>query len=410
MPTPELARHAFDPSDGLDMTEVAMLAVVNNPELRVVRDEAKVAEAQAFAAGILPNPQLSFSEDFPIQNDPALTTAYALGLSYDVTALVTRGATISAAKAESRKSDLTLLWQEWQVVSQARKLFIDSRQQQRILALLNEQREHFARRYDAMRRALDQGNATIDAVGPQLTALQDVQRQIHDVERQTVQTQHQLNALLGLAPDAQYELTGQPELAPVDADEIRAAMADLPRRRPDLLALEAGYEAQDQRYRQAILAQFPALTLGLQRARDTSDINTRGFTVSLSLPLFNRNQGNIAIEKATRQRLYDEYRARLQTTYSDVDRLLTGYRLLEHQLRETGAGIDELEQAAGHARAAYQAGLIDTLNYTNLESSLIAKKLEALNLELIMLEEQLALQTLIGSGLTERAVPAKDRP
>lgn len=37
MPLPALARHRFDPSDGLDMTEVAMLAVVNNPDLKLAR-------------------------------------------------------------------------------------------------------------------------------------------------------------------------------------------------------------------------------------------------------------------------------------------------------------------------------------------------------------------------------------
>jgi len=37
MPASNLATHRFDPSDGLDLTEVAMLAVVNSPELRLNR-------------------------------------------------------------------------------------------------------------------------------------------------------------------------------------------------------------------------------------------------------------------------------------------------------------------------------------------------------------------------------------
>ena len=401
MSLPEPSGHAFDPADGLDIIEVAILAVVNNPDLRVVRDDANVAHAQAFGAGLLPNPQLSLTRDFPISADSALISAYTLGLSYDITALITRGATVSAARADSRKSDLTLLWQEWQVVSQARKLFVDTRQQERALALLTAQRDLFAQRYETMRRALEQGNTTIDAVSPLLTALQDAQRQLHDAQRQAVQTRHDLNALLGLAPDAQYALVGESQRPLLDVDKVHAAMADLPRRRPDLLALEAGYEAGDQRYRQAILAQFPALTLGVQRARDTSDINTRGFTVGVSLPLFNRNQGNIAIEKATRERLYDEYHARLVAAYSDADRVLASYRLLEEQARNTAAGIAALEQAAANAQTGYDLGLIDALNYTNLQSALIAKQLEALTIEQTMLEEGVALRTLIGGGIDQ---------
>src|SRR4051812_7767772 len=56
MPMPELAAHCFDPTDGLDITEVAMLAVVNNPDLKVARAATGVAHAQAFAAGLLPDP------------------------------------------------------------------------------------------------------------------------------------------------------------------------------------------------------------------------------------------------------------------------------------------------------------------------------------------------------------------
>jgi hypothetical protein len=35
MPLPELAAHRFDPTDGLDIDEVAILAVANNPSVRV---------------------------------------------------------------------------------------------------------------------------------------------------------------------------------------------------------------------------------------------------------------------------------------------------------------------------------------------------------------------------------------
>src|SRR5882757_7827077 len=55
MPLPALAAHRFDPSDGLDMTEVAMLAVVNNPDLKLARGDAAIAHAQAFSAGLLPD-------------------------------------------------------------------------------------------------------------------------------------------------------------------------------------------------------------------------------------------------------------------------------------------------------------------------------------------------------------------
>ena len=50
MPLPELAAHPFNPDDGLDMMEVAMLAVANNPDLKAVRDESGIAHAELMAA------------------------------------------------------------------------------------------------------------------------------------------------------------------------------------------------------------------------------------------------------------------------------------------------------------------------------------------------------------------------
>src|SRR5579885_531750 len=63
MPVQVLREHRFDPSDGLDVTEVAMLAVANNPDLRSQRDGERIARTQAFAAGLLPDPQLSYEHD-----------------------------------------------------------------------------------------------------------------------------------------------------------------------------------------------------------------------------------------------------------------------------------------------------------------------------------------------------------
>ncbi|MFX8453537.1 hypothetical protein ABTL48_21310, partial [Acinetobacter baumannii] len=60
---------------------VAALAVVNNPDLIALRSRAGVAEAQAFAAGLLPDPTFSFGADKVLSGpDTFLNIAGALGL------------------------------------------------------------------------------------------------------------------------------------------------------------------------------------------------------------------------------------------------------------------------------------------------------------------------------------------
>jgi outer membrane protein TolC len=401
MPMPDLAAYTFDPADGLDMTEVAMLAVVNNPDLRVARANAGIAHAQAFAAGLLPDPQLSFGTDFPFSG-AAVTNAFNIGLGYDVIALLTTAPRRAAARQEAAKTDLNLLWQEWQVVSQARLLFVRLTQEQQLMEVLAQTRTLYADRYSRVQTALDRGLMTLYDVTPHLTALQDVTRQINDLERLIAQSHHDLNILLGLTPEVTVPLVGPPALADLDDSRIEALLPDLPRRRPDLIALQAGYAAQEQRFRAAILAQFPSLSVGVTRARDTSDVNTIGVGISLNLPLFSGNRGPIAVERATRQALFTDYQERLNAAGSGIRRILAEQRINQRQLREIDQGLAELTQVAAKTEAAFTARNIDALAFASMQAALLAKKIERITLAQLLLEQRVALQTLVGGQLPVR--------
>jgi outer membrane protein TolC len=390
------------------MTEVAMLAVANNPQLKVARDESGIAHAQAFAAGLLPDPQMSLSRDFPTNGIPGNTSAFLLGVSYDVNALLTRSAVKNAAQAAEQQTDLNLLWQEWQVVGQARLLFARNLGQQQLLAVLQKERDLLFSRYQRTQQALAQGNLTLDAANADLAALQTLDTSIHDLARQISGNRHDLNALLGLAPDMHLHLVGDAQLPSLDESKISSDIEKISERRPDLRALQAGYESQEQRFRQAVLAQFPALNIGLTRARDTSGLYTQGFGITLSLPIFNRNRGNIAIEQATRQRLHDEYQMRINSAAADIARILEDQTLLEKQLQNVEFGVEVLAHAADNAQAAFDAGNIDMLAYTNLRTAWLAKQAEAITLRQTLLEQRVALLTLMGGELPVRN--KKDTP
>ena len=403
-PIPALARHPFNPANGMDMTEVATLAVVNNPELKIARAGAGVAHAQLFAAGLLPDPQLSLSSDQPISG-PATTSAYNFGLNYDVASLITRTARVGAARQQLHEVNLGLLWQEWQVVQQARMLFIQRWQQKQMLRVLERYQTLFAKRYRQARRALKQGDVTLGVAGADLTALLDANTRINTLRRQMIQTRHALNALLGLAPNVRLHLAGGPKVATLGRRQINRALAHLSQR-PDLLALKAGYESQEQRLREAVLAQFPALNVGITRARDTGGVNTAGVGVTLTLPFLNGNRGNIAIQRATRAQIYTVYQARLDQAYGQVDQLLAEQALLKKQYRRVQASLPALEAMARKARYAFSAGNLDVLSYVTLETSLLKRRSEAISLRQSLLEVRVALQTLVGSLLPVEKVSA----
>lgn len=412
---PPLAGYAIErgihASDGLDMTEVALLAIMNNPDLILARDDAALARAQALAAGLLPDPQLALARDIN-NNGPDQIRAFSVGLNYDINALLLHAAVRDAAGHESRRASLNLLWQEWQVVAQARLLFVRVRQGARSLAVLDQTRALYAGRLERVQAALRQGLLGSDAVAPQLTALQDVERQVFEMRRQVDVNRHALNALLGLAPETTLDLrdaasgNGNDHTAEDTADNAadldaraRAALPDLAARRPDLLALRAAWDAQDQRYRGALLAQFPALNLGLTRARDSSGIYSNGVGLTLSLPFLNGNRGNIAIEQATRQKVRDDYATHLQTSRNDIARLLDEQALNRAQLADNRRAVTALADVLVQSDTGYRAGNIDILVYTNARGALLARQLEGIALEQAIQEQAIAITTLLGFAL-----------
>jgi outer membrane protein TolC len=324
------------------------------------------------------------------------TRAFSLGLNYDITPLILRASSMGAANGEARKADLTLLWQEWQVVSQARLLFVKLVHQRRLAVVLEDNRTLFADRAERMRLAQQRGLLASDAVLPNLAALQDVERQLFELRRQMAQNMRDLDALLGLDPATELRLQDAPAGAFDAPTDVAAALASLARRRPDLLALAAGYDAQDQRYRGAILAQFPALNVGLSRSRDNSNVYSKSVGVTVSLPFLNRNRGNIAIEKVTRQKLFDEYQARLMAARDQIQGLQRQRQIDEAQLAQVKSAVAELSGVLERSSLARSASNIDLLAYANARAALLAKQVEQVNLEQQLAEQRVALQTLLG--------------
>ncbi len=405
MPTRDLAAHTFDPANGLDVTETAMLAVANNPYLRVQRDALGVARAQAFAAGLLPDPLLGLSRDQPSSGQSGLTSAFGLGLNYDVGALLLRSSKLRAAHRVNDQVRLDLLWAEWQTVAQARLLFgevLSTRAQQQVLSREAAALEPIDRQ---VQRALAAGNLTFDGASAGLNALADVRRQLAQTIRQRIQAEHDLRLLLGLAPQVPLDLVGPVYQASPTPAQVQRALVLLPRRRPDLLALQAGYAAQEARLRGAIIAQFPAINVGFLRARDTGGVYTNGLNLGITLPLFDRNRGNIAIAKATRQQLHDDYDARLLAARGDMLKLQQDLASLHTQIVALQAHVDQLDAARQAAEQAWQANLLDWPTYLTLRGSALAADLELVALRQEQARQAIALDTLLGGDWTDQALP-----
>ncbi|GGF49649.1 hypothetical protein GCM10011611_65090 [Aliidongia dinghuensis] len=401
---PAGAAVALDPTQPLDAAGFAILALENNPDLIAARNDRGVAEAQVLQAGLLPNPQLSGNYT-PLLTGPARFDAWTAGFTEDIKALVTLSAQRKAARLDARKVDADLLWQEWQVIGKARLLFVDSVEQQKLHEVLMENRALFAARAERSRKALAAGDIDLATAAPDLTALGDLDKQIHDLDRQMLTRQHDIDALLGLVPDVALKFVDHVDLPPIDPAAAEHDLANLPRHRPDLIALQLAYGAEEEKVRGAVLAQFPALLLGGTGGSDTSHVGTFGPQITLDLPIFNHNQGNIAIERATRQKLHDEYKSRIDAASGEVTAMLREQALLAHQIATVREDLSRATEIADRGDRAFRAGNIDERGYVDLQIVRLGKEQELVGLEQSELEQQVAIATLTGAG-----TPAIDLP
>lgn len=383
-------------SEGLTLHQIASLALYNNPDLKARRLQLNVADAELYSASLFPDPQLSTNIDWPMNTATGVTNAWGLGLGYDIMGLITHQAQLDVKRNAKSQVKLQLLWQEWQVIQQARSLAVRSISEQKQLTLLQQTLALYQQRYERSSKALTEGDVTLDINGTDLTAFVDTSSRLNQLMQLHNETRHSLNQLLGLAPDVPLDFKSLPDLTLIDTNLINGYLASLSKRRPDLLALQKGYESQEAQVREAILSQFPAINIGMNRATDTAGLATAGLNISLNLPLFSGNRGVIAIQRASRDQLKAEYEARLIQTTIDVDKLADLQSIITQQQGVLNTHLPQLRSIVEHARTVYQQGDIDALTFLNLETTWINKQLENINLEQLQWENYTALQTALG--------------
>ena len=122
---------------------------------------------------------------------------------------------------------------------------------------------------------------------------------------------------------------------------------------------------------------------------------------TFDLPIFDRNQGNIAIATATRLQLRDEYAARLTSAHGQIDALLAEQAQARAQLAALMPTLAPARQDAAEATSAQAQGLIDLRTYVDLLVAAQSRQAAAIVLKRTVLEQQIALDTLLGTGLPD---------
>ena len=327
--TTDSAASFIDRGSGVSLDQAIARARAHEPSIRAARNAVDAARGTRLQAGLRRNPSLSMEfrgEPAGTDNQTVLSVEWPLDL-------FRRDGRIAVADREVAAAELSVADRERRLAADVRAGYGDVLAAVRDLAIVEELGEAIQRQHDLLRSRVDAG-----AAPPIDRDLLDVERRRLDAERvlllgRTERAMIELKRLLGAPPAEPLRLRDTLEDA-VHHDAAITPAAGSADRRPDVREAEARVAVADARVDRAQrdgrldislfggymrmdsgFPQFGVSPAGApERVHGLFHYLTGGATVSL--PLFNRNQGELASARAERAgaaSLHDAARLSAQT-------------------------------------------------------------------------------------------------
>jgi outer membrane protein, heavy metal efflux system len=359
----------------VSLDEAIRLALQHNHALQAQRNMILQNEAQEMTANLRPNPVISWdSQFFPLFNPSEFSASYLenqaqfdFGLGYLFERGKKRQHRLQAAK------DATAVTRS-QVSDDERQLIFNV-SQQFVTAVLAKSTVEFAQQnLDSFRQTVDISNQRYQAGDMSEGDLLKIKLQLFQFESDMANAQlAKAQALVGLRLQLGYESV--PDNYDIDGDlqyqPIKGNVEDLQalalRSRPDLIAAQQGVVAARS---QLALAQANGkrdLNASFSYTH-TAGISSGAFFFNIDLPIFDRNQGEIA---RTRYAITESQEQQTQATQQVLTDVINAYEALRMnekiiQLYQ-GGYIDQAKESKDISEYSYKRGVASLLDYLDSE-------------------------------------------
>ncbi|MGH9775601.1 MAG: TolC family protein [Candidatus Acidiferrales bacterium] len=383
--TSAVARAQTSPQGPVKITldEAVQLALEHNHALLAVRTTVPQSEAQEITANLRPNPVLLMDWQFIPIFSPGNFSADNLNTSQQKDAGVSylferggkRARRLEAAKDQTAvtrslvsDSERTL---EFQVASQ----YVGALLAESTLALAQQDLKSFQNTVDISESRYKAGDLSEgDFLKIKLQKLQ-FETDVSAAELGKVQALQSLRQLLGFESvpegyDVASELDYRPLNKKVEELEVMALQ-----NRPDLRAAQQGITAAKSQYTLAQANGKRDLTLQFSYSH-VSDYSGGSFFGNIELPIFNRNQGEIARTRIAITQSEELQRAATELVLSDVRTAFAGVRSNDKVVGLYRSGyLDESKQSLDISEYAYKRGAASLLDFLDSERSYRATQL-----------------------------------
>lgn len=350
----------IEPTAALTLAAAIQLALANNPDIAVARREYAATEGALIQGQARPNPELSFMQE----DTRSATRSSALQINLPIEMGGKRQARIDASQRGRDVAAVELTQRQGEVRAAVIGAFFDVLSAQERIRLAQETLSLTQRVTDITGKRVIAGKISPVEETKARVAEAQVKVELSQAQGDLRIYRQKLSALWGNATPRFERVDG----AVVDLPEV-PSVATLDRRvaqSPSLRRTEVELQRRVAltRVEQSKRTPDPTISLGVKRAPESTNQILLG--VSVPLPFFDSNQGNLLEALRREDKARDEItanRLRLQSEVMQVrERLLTARTEVDALRNEVLPGAQSAYEAAGKGFDAGKFSFLETLD------------------------------------------------
>lgn len=385
---------------------LTLAAFFYSPTLDVARAQWETANAGVDVANAVPNPvlQLPFQYNSP---NPGPGSPYTIGAALDIPIETAhkRGYRVDQASHLSEAARLNLANDAWKVGSQVRAALVALYAAREQVALMSKKAAAEQQIVEMSQRRLAAGQFSQPEVEASVLAGTKVQADLAGARSAEHDARAQLAMAIGIPIAA---LDGvEIDFDPFAAIPVALPAADAQREaifhRADLLASLADYAAAESALQLEVAKQYPDIHLGPGYTYDTGTHKIAFGLAGITLPIFDRNQGGIREAAAKRKEAAARTAALQDSILGDVDHALARYQSSLDALHLSDANLAAARKQLDEQRAAFTAGNVDRLAYTQALVDYRTSEISHLDAEIALQRSAGALEDTLQQPLVRGA-------
>jgi len=380
------AAQATSPAQGpvkITLDDAIQMALAHNHTLLAARTTIQQSQAEETTANLRPNPVILGDAQFlPIFNPDQFDSNYLdnlaqfdIGLSYLFERGKKRQHRLAAAKDQTDVTRSQVADNERSLTFQVATLFTNAQLAESTIDLAQQDLKSFQNTVDISQERYKAGDISEDDYLKIKLQLLQFQTDSSQAQLARLQALSDLRQLLGYeSVGADYDVAG-----PFDYLPVTAHLEDLQSKalttRPDLRAAQQGVTLATGQYELAKANGKKDITAQINYTH-VAELSTASLFGQIQLPIFDRNQGEIARTGFAITQAQEQEKATSDQVLTDVEDAYEGLRSNDQIIQLYRSGyLDEAQQDRDISEYAYKRGAASLLDFLDAERSYRATEL-----------------------------------